>query len=888
MFNSMSSEPKLTLEKKTTLPSCVYYREENNYKPLVGDFAKRQYSLRPHLVAKSIKSQMGKERAEGLAEGVPDKTPAEISARILEHLLKNGAKICNCKTINDAIITVPANFDSAMCRATIDAAEKAGVIVRNKDGKERPILLSEPNAVIYDLINQIHNGEIPNTVLDLSEPRRVLVFDLGGGTLDITMHELKRREEYSDVLKVEEIATNRYTLLGGDNFDEKIAEAMYERFLKQYSIYPEAYQRIKKEKNSIMSTLRVMAENLKIEINNSDSDFDDDNWGDEDEETFHDVGGNITGCGYSYDDKFSKEEVEEILKPFFAYDLKIEDYKNLANIKDTNNIIYPILDVLDKAHKKLNTDDLKIDAVIMNGGMSKFYMVVDRLKSFFGFDPIVALDPDLSVARGAAIYHYYLHKYDSLKEDMRIVNQSATHQNDSSINNEHSVEKLEQHNILIEWGKNILNDSLYLGLRNGNVQEIIPTGAELPYESKTMTGFRLQPNQNLIAIPIKSKNLDNSYRTISMGNIQFEKSYPNGAFVAFTVSMGMNKIISMIAWTSKDEKGESVIEAGNTDIQIGNYEKITNKAKISAPSGSVLNPKTEINNVLQLCKNLQAGKKGVKSESAKKLKLAIAGIITCSNQNDFATEILTTLKRPNLDFEASMRLITIARKIGENWGESIKKQIASFCMSELQSEFEGWGRSGPAISLEIQCIYALAVFGSDEQIDKLESLHNNSKFYQACLYVHGKTRTCIDWICDQFEKDANNAENRISNNLQFTAYAIGMALKKEGSHFDTGVDDNSIVDVLCDLIRDSSYKSEAYLVPCIIALGLICDTRFGDSQLDEKTFNDAKHVLYSISDYCDWCAAEKYEKARDIALKMMNGEQLNQDEEQYLLSKVEQ
>ena len=54
----------------------------------------------------------------------------------------------------------------------------------------------------------------------------------------------------------------------------------------------------------------------------------------------------------------------------------------------------------------------EVDAVIMNGGMSRFYMVINRLKKFFGFDPIVALDPDQAVARGAAVYHYFLHKYD--------------------------------------------------------------------------------------------------------------------------------------------------------------------------------------------------------------------------------------------------------------------------------------------------------------------------------------------------------------------------------------------------------------------------------------------------------------------------------------------
>ena len=79
---------KITSARKPTLPSCVYYQEDKNFEPLVGDFAKSQYSLRPHLVAKSIKSQMGKPLAEGLSSDIPDKTPAQISAQILKQMLK--------------------------------------------------------------------------------------------------------------------------------------------------------------------------------------------------------------------------------------------------------------------------------------------------------------------------------------------------------------------------------------------------------------------------------------------------------------------------------------------------------------------------------------------------------------------------------------------------------------------------------------------------------------------------------------------------------------------------------------------------------------------------------------------------------------------------------
>ena len=174
MYNA-GAGAKFTLKKSPILPSCVYYNDEKNYQPIVGDFAKGRYPLRPYLVAKSIKSQMGNEFAEGLSSNIHDKTPAQVSSRILEHMLRNAAKIYHVERIDDAIITVPANFDFIMRQATLKAAELAGIKIRKADGSPRQILLSEPRAVIYDFINQVRNGEIADQILDLSSKKNVMV-----------------------------------------------------------------------------------------------------------------------------------------------------------------------------------------------------------------------------------------------------------------------------------------------------------------------------------------------------------------------------------------------------------------------------------------------------------------------------------------------------------------------------------------------------------------------------------------------------------------------------------------------------------------------------------------------------------------------------------------
>lgn len=641
---SIGNGTKFQMKKSPTLPSCVYYNEEDRYKAIVGDFAKARYSLRPHLVAKSIKSQMGKKEADGLSPEIPDKTPSEISARILSHMLRSAEKICRTK-IDDAIITVPANFDSLMCQATRDAAEIAGIKVRNADETERPILLSEPNAVIYDFINQVKNGEISNTILDLNSPKYVLVFDLGGGTLDITLHEIAKRVDHQDVLKVDEIATNRYTLLGGDDFDKKIAETMFERYLNSYRNHPDVITKLKHEEKTVMPQMLAYAESLKIDLSMSKSEeFASSGWDDDDEEDMFNVGGNISSTGYAYDDSFTTAEIEEILQPFMGNGLVFNDYMRLNEVMKTHgtkNIILPILDVLDKAAKKLGKDELRIDAVLMNGGMSRFYMVVNRLKSFFGIDPIVALDPDQAVARGAAIYHYYLHRYEALKDDMKMIGiQSAVQRNAdardrlsekafplrNALNSQDEKEVLKKKPVTmasmahtdslhssadvyakigIQWGNTILNDSLYLGMKNDSQVEIIPTGTSLPYTSELMKGFFLSPGTNRIAVPIKSRNLDGSFRTIARGNILFEGQYPDGAYVAFSILMNTNKVITMQAWTCQDREANHILDSGRTEISISDDMNLKKKNKILPQSGTRLNPIAELYSLEQLCRKFQ-------------------------------------------------------------------------------------------------------------------------------------------------------------------------------------------------------------------------------------------------------------------------------------------
>lgn len=906
---SSSGKIKPQIEKRPLLPSYVYYDEDNNYKPIVGDFAKRRFSVRPHLVAKSIKSHMGEQDTSnlGFAEEIPDKTPAAISSRILEHMLRTASKQFHHQ-ITEAIITVPANFDSMMVKATRDAAEMAGIKVFNDDGSERPILLEEPKAVMYDLINQSVNGELSNCVIDFSEKKNVMVFDLGGGTLDITLHEIKRREDHPETIKVNDIATNRYTLLGGDNFDKALAEEMYKRFLDKYKSYPDVVQKLKNDKKSIMLQLVSFAEDLKKDLSMSNSDemttSDDSGWGwddDVEDDNVFNVGGNVGSTGYSYDDTFTKEEIENVFQQFMGNNLKFDDYKRLDKLDvltNTNNIIYPILDVLNKASKKLGVTDVKVDAVVLNGGMSRFYMIKDRLTELFGFEPIEAMDPDQAVARGAAIYHYYLKKdIEALSDDMIKVGSESIKKDITNeklkFNNVSNVDSIQPKPTSIEWGKNILNDSLYLGNANGNQTEIISTGTELPYSSELMKGFQLLPNKTVaridIPIRVKAGMKNDEYRTIASGTINFKKKYPNGAYVVLKVDMSASKIITMRAWTCEDIEGTQIIEEGSTDISISNDTK-RQKNKLLSPQGSPLKAQPALDVLKDYCQKFEKSNTKSKSIIAAKIKAHIEQIYTASNPEDFAEPLLRSISFSFCE-EYICRCLIIARKIGVYWQEKERTRLAQICINILSPELQGIDLSGlvrgPVINTRIQAIYALSMCGNEKDIKIIQKLRGKHAYLNASLYTLGKRHFDIDWLLEQLEKDCIALhDHRERRNLQNSAHAIGIAF----NNYPTNNDDllekrNNSAKLLQQALKENDI-SGTETVCCILALGCICDQRYENS-MDNKVLNETAETLRSIENYAYPEDLNACMKARDIAYKMLEGLELNETEEQFLLKKLD-
>ncbi|MFO0486330.1 MAG: molecular chaperone DnaK [Sphingobacteriia bacterium] len=341
-------------EGKRTTPSVVAFMEDGERK--VGEQAKRQAIVNPERTIASIKRFMGKSWSESKAElkntaykvvegdndtvrvevGNRKYTPQEISAMVLQKM-KKAAEDYLGHEVKEAVITVPAYFNDAQRKATKEAGEIAGL--------EDTRSVNEPTAaaLAYGLDKQHQNV-------------KVAVFDLGGGTFDISILELG-----DGVFEV--LSTNGDTHLGGDDFDEIIIDWLADEFKKQEGVDlrqdPRALQRLKEA-----------AENAKKELSSSNS---------VDISLPYIVLDPVNPK--NLDTTLSRAKFEQLADKLFA------------------RCMEPCRKALEAA--KLSAND--INEVILVGGSTRIPRVQEMVEQFFGKKPNRSVNPDEVVALGAAV-----------------------------------------------------------------------------------------------------------------------------------------------------------------------------------------------------------------------------------------------------------------------------------------------------------------------------------------------------------------------------------------------------------------------------------------------------------------------------------------------------
>ena len=312
-------------------PSVVGFTKDGQR--LVGQLAKRQAVSNPDRTISSIKRHMG----ESYKVSIDDKkyTPQEISAMVLQKL-KADAEAYLGETVTQAVITVPAYFNDAQRQATKDAGTIAGLEVLR--------IINEPTAAA------LAYG------LDKDNDETILVFDLGGGTFDVSILEL---DEHTFEVK----ATSGDTHLGGDDFDKKVMDWMVAEFKKQNGID------LSVDKMSAQRLIEA-AEKAKIELSSMTS--------------------------------------TNINLPFITADATGPKHLDLtltrAKFDDlTRDLVERTMGPTRNAMKDAGLSGKDIDKIILVGGSSRIPAVQNAIREILGKEPSKGINPDECVSIGAAI-----------------------------------------------------------------------------------------------------------------------------------------------------------------------------------------------------------------------------------------------------------------------------------------------------------------------------------------------------------------------------------------------------------------------------------------------------------------------------------------------------
>jgi len=318
-------------EGNRTTPSVVAFSKTGER--LVGQVAKRQAITNPERTVISIKRDMGTDRRVKIDD--KSYTPQEISAMILQKL-KADAEAYLGETVSQAVITVPAYFSDSQRQATKDAGRIAGLEVLR--------IINEPTAAA------LAYG------LDKEHDQKILVFDLGGGTFDVSILEIG-----DGVFEV--LATNGNNRLGGDDFDQRIIDYLCDTFKRENGID------LRTDKMA-MQRLKEAAEKAKIEL--------------------------------------SGVTTSNINLPFITADATGPKHLDMTLTRAkfdelTADLVEKTMGPTRQAMQDAGLTPDKIDKILLVGGSTRIPAVQEAVKKYFGKEPFKGINPDECVAIGAAI-----------------------------------------------------------------------------------------------------------------------------------------------------------------------------------------------------------------------------------------------------------------------------------------------------------------------------------------------------------------------------------------------------------------------------------------------------------------------------------------------------
>lgn len=522
------SDDRVTPVLHELLPSILYVEDDI---PFVGQIAKAMMSQnRKHVIINS-KSYMG---IPDYSWKIKNKeyTPEIVASHFLKAVRKClSMQIKDPALLDSAVITVPASFDIDQKRATKAAARLAGF------QESKVILISEPTSAMLDFINQQKKYSDESKLIDFNMAKKTLVFDLGGGTCDVAILNISINK---DVVNIEEIAVSPHTLVGGTNFDTYAMLGIIDEYNQKHHVNLEETLG-KEEFDDLKYQLLGKCERAKLYFSGR----------------------------YSYlkancsEDEFRKKadvlnyniSLPNIGGKAFEYDLTMKEYDKMIEplLKSSggsvDNIIDPIIDTLKSAG--FQAED--IDNVFCVGGMTMYPAVVHAVTSFFGKEPLFAIDRMMSVSRGAAVFHYY---------KVNIVTM-ADKQN----------QKLKERFDIIP----AMPQTIFLNVKNGLplvlISEGTKAGTPVQYDNLLQVESELSLELELYA---GRSVFDPKLKKLKKARLEFPRGIPRGTEVSLLVEYTDIGVLTFNAWLTEDKNVKIQVHLDDlyiTDKQIVDAQK---------------------------------------------------------------------------------------------------------------------------------------------------------------------------------------------------------------------------------------------------------------------------------------------------------------------------
>lgn len=422
-------------------------------------------------------------------------TPAKVAGKVL-NFCRIGFTKNKDVGLHNTVVTVPASFQMNQRKDVIEAAAYANIELSNQ------MLIDEPNAAFIGYFNSLSQQEKEQFLIKGGNAKKVLVFDIGGGTCDLSILEIS----YSAAkgLLIGNKAISRYNDLGGQDIDMIIAEdILYPLFLKQFDLKDD--MPYKELSDIILPQLATISEQLKIGVSNLIA---------AKYPSLDLSGADLEGTVFTLENrsitykakehkfpplKLSAAQFENIISKLFhirGYALKFQD-KFIRSVNVTIN------EILEKA----NLNKLDIDVILPVGGSSSNPILLSKLSEIFSESKFwIPSSPDKLVAEGAAIYSFFYYRF----------------------------------------GKSLINpissETIGIETKGKAFYPLIERGKELPVKV-SMPHFKMQSfMQNEIIVPICMNDVQHIVQEIK---IPLQNIYPGSATVTINANLDANKVMSL-------------------------------------------------------------------------------------------------------------------------------------------------------------------------------------------------------------------------------------------------------------------------------------------------------------------------------------------------------